>query len=176
MPALVQIVSPDPAFAESIGSHVHGWGLSVAIERELGHIPPPARRGRQVDVVLLDVRRPGDGVLGWLASLKRALPALEVILLTEAGRISVAIEGMRAGASDELSAPLDLAALRRSLFAALARRERRLRRAGASLLARFERAMSAVAFAEAGEQETARELLAGDGAARRRGKRNGGRE
>lgn len=173
MPALVQIVSPDPAFAASLGARVRAWGLAVAVEHDFTRVEPGDERGRKVDVMLLDVRRPEAGVLGWLAALKRALPALEVILVTQAGRVAVAIEGMRAGASEELSAPLDLAVLRSALLAALARRERRVRRVGASLLARLERAMSAVAFAEEGEHETARELLAGDGATRRRARRNG---
>lgn len=175
MRACVQIVSPDPAFAESIGARVHRWGLSVVVESDPERIGP--RGGsRGVDVVLLDVRRPEDGVLGWLASLKRAFPALEVILLSAPRRVAVSIEGMRAGASDELSAPFDLAALRRSLFAALRRRKTRLGRARIALVERFERAMSAATFAEEGEHETAREILADDGTPGLRGPRSADRE
>jgi hypothetical protein len=67
---------------------------------------------------------------------------------------------MRAGASTELSAPFDLAALRSAVSAALRRRKTRLARARPSLLERFQRAMSAATFAQAGEFDTARELLA----------------
>lgn len=173
MPARVQIVSPDPAFAESIAARVLRWGLSVTIESELARIGP-SPGSQAMEVVLLDVRRPEDGTIGWLASLKRAFPGLEVILLNHTGRVAVSIEGMRAGASDELSAPFDLTALRESLFAALRRRKSRLGRARTALALRFERAMSAAAFAEEGEHEAAREMLADPGRPRRRGPRSGG--
>jgi hypothetical protein len=76
---------------------------------------------------------------------------------------------MRAGASSELSAPFDLAALRSAVSAALRRRWTRLDR-GPSLLARFQRAMDAATFAQAGEFETAREMLEDEGGRRRRGR------
>jgi hypothetical protein len=66
---------------------------------------------------------------------------------------------MRAGASHELSAPFDTAALRSAVSAALRRRNKRLGGAKLSLLERFERAMSAATFAQAGEFDTAREML-----------------
>ncbi len=173
MPASVQIVSRDAAFAASIGDRLHGWGLEVAVETDAA---PPAPAGAGPDVVLLDVRRPEATLLGWLAAAKRALPALEVILLVQPGSVAVSIAGMRAGASDELATPFDLKALRRALRAAVRRRRRRLARAGTSLLGRLERAMTAVAFAEEGEHATARELLGERPPAGGRGRRRRARE
>jgi DNA-binding NtrC family response regulator len=162
MPARVRIVSPDPAFADAIGRRLHGWGLSVAIESDFRRVAPAAAAAEQDDLVLLDVRRCEDGLLGWLSSLTEALPALEVVLLNLPGQVAVSIAAMRAGASDELSAPLDLAALRSAVSAALRRRKKRLDGARPSLLERFQRAMAAATFAQAGEFDTARELLDDD--------------
>jgi DNA-binding NtrC family response regulator len=159
MSSRVRIVSRDAAFAESIGTRLERWGLSVAVESELERITPALVAEAQVDVVLLDVRRYEDGVLRWLSSIKQIVPALEVILLNVAGEIRVSIDGMRAGASHELSAPFDTAALRSAVSAALRRRNKRLGGAKLSLLERFERAMSAATFAQAGEFDTAREML-----------------
>ncbi len=156
-------MSRDTAFAESIGTRLERWGLSVAVESDLERVTPALLDEGQVDVVLLDVRRHEDGVLRWLSSIKRIVPALEVILLNVAGEIRVSIEGMRAGASQELSAPLDIAALRSALSAALRRRKKRLGGVRPSLLERFERAMSAATFAQAGEFDTAREMLGEEG-------------
>jgi DNA-binding NtrC family response regulator len=172
MPARVRIVSPDAAFADAIGRRLHGWGLTVAIESDFRRVAPAGAGDEQDDLVLLDVRRCEDGLLGWLSSLKAALPALEVVLLNLPGQVAISIAAMRAGASGELSAPFDLAALRRAVSAALRRRRKRLDRGRPSLLERFQRAMAAATFAQAGEFDTARELLEDDGTAERR--RRGG--
>jgi DNA-binding NtrC family response regulator len=163
----VRIVSPDPAFAESLGRRLEGWGLAVAVEADFRRVPPGDDPD---DLVLLDVRRCEDGLLGWLAALKRALPALEVVLLNLPGQVAVSIAAMQAGATGELSAPFDLAALRDAVSDALGRRRKRLGRARPSLLERFQRAMSAATFAQAGEFETARDLLADGDEPRRRGR------
>ncbi len=164
----VHIVSPDAAFAGSIGQRLDEWGLSVAIESDFRRVTPSAAAREQLDVVLLDVRRCEEALLGWLSALKRALPALEVILLTLPGQVATSIAAMSAGASTELSAPFDLAALRSAVSEALRRRRKRLDSARPSLLERFQRAMSAATFAQAAEFETARQILAEGGRPRRR--------
>jgi len=168
MPARIRIISSDAPFAESIGRRLRGWGAAVAIERDFTRVVPSAAADEQLDLVLLDVRHCEDGLLGWLSAIKRALPALEVILLGLPGQVAISIAAMRAGASTELSAPFDLATLRSAVSAALRRRNKRLHQPRPSLLERFERAMSAATYAQAGEFDTAREILADDGMPRGR--------
>jgi DNA-binding NtrC family response regulator len=167
MAARVRIVSPDAAFADAIGRRLGGWGLSVAVESDYRRLAPGEDGGHD-DVLLLDVRRREDGLLGWLSALKQALPALEVVVIDLPGQVAFSIAAMQAGASSELSAPFDLASLRRAVSEALRRRRKRLAGARPSLLERFHRAMAAATFAQAGEFDTARELLADDGGPRRR--------
>ncbi len=155
----IRIVSRDSAFAESIGSRLEQWGLSVAFESDLARVTPALVDEERVDVVLLDVRKHEDAILRWLSSMREIAPTLEVILLNAAGEVRVSIEGMRAGASNELSVPFDTETLRSTVAGALRRRKKRLRGAWVPLLERFERAMSAATFAQAGEFETAREIL-----------------
>jgi DNA-binding NtrC family response regulator len=168
MPARIRIISPDATFADSIGQRLHGWGVSVAIESDFTRVTPSIATDEQLDLVLLDLRQCEDGLLGWLSAIKQALPALEVILLSLPGQVATSIAAMRAGASTELSAPFDLATLRSAVSAALRRRKKRLDHARPSLLERFERAMSAATFAQAGEFDTAREIFAAGGKRRRR--------
>jgi DNA-binding NtrC family response regulator len=168
MPARVRIISPDAAFAESIGQRLRGWGVSVAVESDFTRVVPSVATDEQLDLVLLDVRRCEDGLLGWLSAIKQVLPALEVILLNLPGQVAISIAAMRAGASSELSVPFDLATLRSAVSAALRRRKTRLDHARPSLLERFERAMSAATFAQAGEFDTARNILADEDEPRRR--------
>ncbi len=151
----VHVVSPDPGFSGKIARWLHGWGACVAVESDLRLTTADAR----ADVVLLDVRRRDDALLAGLAALKRAQPGVEVILLNLPGQVAISIAAMRAGASSELSAPFDLAALRAEVSAALRRRRKRLGARRPSLLERFQRAMTAATFAQAGEFDTARELL-----------------
>ncbi len=167
----VHVVSPDPGLSGTIAQWLRGWGACVAIESDVPRMTPAAAADAQVDVVLLDVRRCDGALLAWLAALKRARPALEVILLNLPGQVTISIAAMRAGASSELSAPFDLATLRGAVSAALRRRRKHLGAGRPSLLERFQRAMSAATFAQAGEFETAREILAEEEAPGRRGPR-----
>ncbi len=153
----VLVVSPDLAFSGKLGRWLRGWGASVAVEGDAPRVAPSA--AASADVVLLDVRHGDDALLAWLGALKRARPGVEVILLNAPGAVAISIAAMRAGASSELSAPLDVAALREAVGAALRRRGKRLGARRPSLLERFQRAMTAATFAQAGEFETARQLL-----------------
>jgi DNA-binding NtrC family response regulator len=174
MPASVRIVSPDAAFAGSVARRLESWGLSVGIESGIEGITPSLVRDEGVDVVLLDVRQRDGSTLRWLAAMKETAPAAEVVLLNASGDVRFSIEAMRAGATAELPAPLDVEALRRVLTESLRHRNRPPPRARPSLLERFERAMAAATFAQAGEFDAARDLL-GDEGGRRRGRGGKGR-
>lgn len=173
MPACIRIVSPDPGFAGSIGRRLESWGLSVAIESDLDRVTPSLVRDEGLDVVLLHVRSHDDRVVRWLSAMKETAPTVEVVLLNASGDVRFSIEAMRAGAASELSSPLDTAALRTAVGDALRRRNKRPPRRRPSLLERFERAMSAATFAQAGEFDAARDLLEGDGS--QPGRRGGGK-
>jgi DNA-binding response OmpR family regulator len=167
----VHVVSPDPGLSGKLARRLQGWGASVAVETDPSRMSPSAAADERADVVLLDVRRHADALLAWLAALKRAQPRAEVVLLTVPGQVAISIAAMRAGASSELSAPFDLAALRAAVAAGLRRRGKRLAAPRPSLLERFQRAMTAATFAQAGEFDTARELLADEAPPERPGQR-----
>lgn len=61
-----------------------------------------------VDVVILDVRMPGMNGLEVLRQIKARWPETEVILLTGHASVQDGIEGIRSGAFDYLTKPLDL--------------------------------------------------------------------
>jgi DNA-binding response OmpR family regulator len=58
-----------------------------------------------VDMVILDRMLPGRDGLEVLAALRRAKPALPVILLTAKGEVADRVEGLDAGATDYLTKP-----------------------------------------------------------------------
>jgi DNA-binding NtrC family response regulator len=114
---------------------------------------------RPIDLALLDIRQHGKDAMQVLARLKHVQPETEVILLSDLDNIALVMEGMRQGASDDLTVPFDIAALRRKIVQALQRRKSRLK-AGRQrmLMDAFQGTMAAATFAEAGEFEIARDL------------------
>ncbi len=155
----VQIASPDPAFANILGNKLSGWGLSVVLQE--GYIQPvsSAILAGEVDVLLLDIRDEGEKALSWLALVKEMMVDIEVLLINRPGEINIAMEGMRIGASDELTTPFDTAILKKKVLAAARRRKRRLKGRRGEFLGMFQKAMAAATFAQAGEFETALTFL-----------------
>ncbi len=118
--------------------------LTTALER-LGHhvsTAPDAARARalvaggDVDVVLTDVRMPGEDGLSLCRHLVATHPDRPVVLLTAFGTLESAVEALRLGAFDFLQKPVDLDVLRFAIGRAIA--HRRLHRRIHSLEARDE--------------------------------------
>ncbi|MFO7652921.1 MAG: response regulator [Candidatus Krumholzibacteriia bacterium] len=70
---------------------------------------------RAYDVVVLDLRMPGQGGLSTLKAIKRRFPLVEVLILTGHGAIDSALEAMRAGAYDYITKPCEVDDLTRKL-------------------------------------------------------------
>lgn len=60
---------------------------------------------RPFDLVMSDVRMPGMDGFQLLATLKRLMPEVPVVLLTAHGTVSMAVEAMKAGAADFVMKP-----------------------------------------------------------------------
>ncbi|MEZ4406542.1 MAG: sigma-54 dependent transcriptional regulator [Polyangiales bacterium] len=82
---------------------------------EKGHAVVEAASGREAlslaegcDVVLTDLSMPEMDGLALLAALKRARPALPVVMLTARGSERAAVAAMKAGAHDYLTKPFDI--------------------------------------------------------------------
>jgi DNA-binding NtrC family response regulator len=109
---------------------------------------------RDIDVILLDIRTRGESRLRLLTDAKAKRPATEIILLSNQYSLALAMEGIQAGAYDDIPEPFEMDVLAKKIQAAWKRRKKA---AGSrSRFARFwEKTMMAVAYAEAGEHETA---------------------
>jgi DNA-binding NtrC family response regulator len=86
------------------------------------------------DLVLLDIMLPGIGGVDTLKEIKQHHPELPVIMLSAQGKVDVAIETLKLGATDYFSKPVDFAKLEVSIKNAiqshdLAREVSRLREA-----------------------------------------------
>jgi DNA-binding NtrC family response regulator len=67
------------------------------------------------DAIMLDLKLPDGNAMEWLPELKKAYPALPVIVITGSGDIPTAVKATKGGAEDFLTKPVDMADLLASL-------------------------------------------------------------
>ncbi|MEW6221427.1 MAG: response regulator [Thermodesulfobacteriota bacterium] len=154
----VLVISSESRLAEAIRQRLDEWGLASWAAADPSEAVAQLAR-RRAAVVILDIRRLGDeAAAAALAALTRALGKGEIIVLNTADNVRASMVAMQAGAVDEVMAPFETGQLRQKVLEAQARvdRQRRPRR---SLWRMFNQAMAAATFAQAGESDTARELL-----------------
>jgi DNA-binding response OmpR family regulator len=150
--ATALIVSLDPDFSQTMKNLLQRWGMAVEVAAEAADLP-----GNGVDVVLLDIRQQEGGGLTLLPTIRMRMAEAEIILVNRPDNIQPSITGMQAGADDEIISPFDTDSLKNKISAAI--QYRRKRQGKRSLLKRFEDAMTAITFAQAGEYDTAVEVL-----------------
>ncbi|MBW1981250.1 MAG: response regulator [Deltaproteobacteria bacterium] len=103
---------------------------------------------QEPDVMILDLKMPGIDGMEVLRRVKKAYPNIQVIILTGHGTEKDEEEARRLGAFDYLEKPVNLDVLVRKMKEAYQRK--------------MEDAMVAATFAEAGEFETAKEVMEED--------------
>ncbi|MDO9041165.1 MAG: response regulator [Desulfocapsaceae bacterium] len=150
--ATALIVSDDTDFAHTMKSLLQRWGMVVELTAETVSFPVAG-----VDVVLVDIRKQEDDGLALLATIRTRMADAWIILVNRPDNIQLSMAGMQAGADDEIISPFDTAILKNKIFSAVQCRKKR--RGKRSLLKRFEDAMAAITFAQAGEFDTAVDLL-----------------
>lgn len=72
----------------------------------------------EVDVVVLDMKMPGMSGMETFTSIRKFYPAIQVIFLTGNAEVSEGVEGIKAGAFDYLSKPVELYHLAGKIFQA----------------------------------------------------------
>jgi len=122
MKPTVLIVDDDTSVTTSLG---------LLLKRH-GYLPVPAAsqeealeivRGRELDVVLQDMNfsraTTGEEGMELLAAIRRLRPGLPVILITAWGSIQLAVDGIKAGASDFITKPWSNAQLLQAVETAI---------------------------------------------------------
>ncbi len=105
--AAILIVDDDAAVCWALEQVLRSQGYRVAIAADAAAARRMVRRARP-DLVITDVRMPGESGLDLLAGLKQEYPGLPVVVTTAHGTMETAIEAVARGAFDYLPKPLDL--------------------------------------------------------------------
>lgn len=107
MPPTVMLVIQDLQFMRVLNWKLHQLGMDVE-SAENSSDCLEILDSSEIDVVLLDIRFHGEETLQQLENVKKISPATEVILLSNQDSISWAMEGIQAGAFDDIPEPFDM--------------------------------------------------------------------
>ncbi len=105
---LVMLIDDEPAQSRLITAIAarEGWRTIVASDAETAIAMLGTREGMQLSAILLDQWVPGDDACSLIEELKSRRPALPILMLTTSASPLLAVEAMRAGASDYLVKPI----------------------------------------------------------------------
>jgi DNA-binding NtrC family response regulator len=121
MKVRVLLVDDEEQFVETLAQRLEARDFGVATayngDQALDYL-----KGKDVDVVVLDVLMPGLTGIDTLREMKKIRPLTEVIMLTGHATVETAIEGMKLGAFDYLMKPTEIEELVEKINRAQARK------------------------------------------------------
>lgn len=124
---IIMLIDDEPAQARLISAIAarEGWRTLVAGDPETAIAMLGTREGMQISAILLDHWVPGDDACTLIAELKSRRPAVPILMLTTSASPLLAVEAMRAGASDYLVKPVSPERLMDALRAVTTREAQR---------------------------------------------------
>jgi DNA-binding NtrC family response regulator len=105
---LVMLIDDEPAQCRLITALAarEGWRTIVVRDSDSAIAMLGTRQGMQLSAIILDQWVPGDDACELIAELKSRRPALPILMLTTSASPLLAVEAMRAGATDYLVKPV----------------------------------------------------------------------
>jgi len=105
---LLMLIDDEPAQCRLITALAarEGWRTIVVKDSETAIATLGTRQGMQLAAIILDQWVPGDDACNLIAELKSRRPALPILMLTTSASPLLAVEAMRAGATDYLIKPV----------------------------------------------------------------------
>lgn len=159
--AHVLLVDDEKEFVEVMRERLELAGYTVTAcydaEQALKEV-----KAEEYDVAIIDLIMPDTDGITAMHRIKIVRPLTECIVLSGQGTLRIAVESMKQGAFDFLEKPCDQKVVTQKIDEACARKrehDNRIRKAASKVYSRLEQAMVGATFAEAGEFETAKEIL-----------------
>lgn len=105
---LLMLIDDEPAQSRliSVLAAREGWRTLVVRDSETAIAMLGTRQGMQLAAIILDQWVPGDDACELIRELKERRPALPILMLTTSSSPLLAVEAMRAGATDYLVKPV----------------------------------------------------------------------
>lgn len=105
---LLMLIDDEPAQSRLIIALAQrdGWRTLVVRDSETAIATLGTRQGMQLNAIILDQWVPGDEACALISELRSRRPALPILMLTTIASPLLAVEAMRAGATDYLVKPL----------------------------------------------------------------------
>ena len=114
----VLVVDDDQAHRTMLRTLVSGWGYEIS-EADDGDTAIQMVHGKPYDLILMDIRMIKVSGLEALSQIKSYNPAIPVIIMTAYSSVETAVEGLKKGAYDYLTKPLDFDELRLAMERAM---------------------------------------------------------
>lgn len=117
---LLMLIDDEPAQSRLIAALAarEGWRTLVVRDSETAIATLGTRQGMQLSAIILDQWVPGDDACQLIEELKTRRPAMPILMLTQSASPLLAVEAMRAGATDYLIKPVAPERLMRALRSA----------------------------------------------------------
>lgn len=105
---LLMLIDDEPAQSRLISALAarEGWRTVIARDPETAIATLGTRQGMQLSAIILDQWVPGEDACALISELKSRRPALPILMLTTSTSPLLAVEAMRAGATDYLVKPV----------------------------------------------------------------------
>ena len=105
---LLMLIDDEPAQSRLITALAsrEGWRTLVVGDAETAIATLGTREGMQLAAIILDQWVPGDDACTLIAELRARRPGLPILMLTTSASPLLAVEAMRAGATDYLVKPV----------------------------------------------------------------------
>ncbi len=105
---LLMLIDDEPAQSRLITALAsrEGWRTLVVKDSETAIATLGTRQGMQLNAIILDQWVPGEEACSLIAELRSRRPALPILMLTTSASPLLAVEAMRAGATDYLIKPV----------------------------------------------------------------------
>lgn len=105
---LLMLIDDEPAQGRLISALAsrEGWRTLVVSNADAAIATLDSRQGMQLGAIILDQWGPGDDACAMIAELHARRPALPILMLTTSESPLLAVEAMRAGATDYLIKPV----------------------------------------------------------------------
>jgi len=105
---LLMLIDDEPAQSRLITALAarEGWRTLVVKDSETAIATLGTRQGMQLSAIILDQWVPGDQAASLIEELKSRRPAMPILMLTTSTSPLLAVEAMRAGATDYLVKPI----------------------------------------------------------------------